>query len=74
MADENKARDVLCLVYTAMKEKGYNPIAQLTGFLFSNDPTYVTTHKQARLKISMSDRDDLMEELLTTYFRQQGLL
>ena len=67
---EDKAdhiRTTLKEVYQALKEKGYNPINQLVGYILSEDPTYITTHQNARNKIRKIDRDDLLQELLKNY-------
>ncbi len=60
-------RDTLTEVYDALREKGYNPINQLVGYILSEDPTYITTHNMARSKIRRVDRDELLRELLCTY-------
>jgi uncharacterized protein (UPF0297 family) len=60
-------RETLFLVYEALKEKGYNPINQLVGYLISGDPAYITSHNQARSLIRRVERDDLIEELLRSY-------
>ena len=54
-------------VYDALKEKGYNPINQLVGYILSEDPTYITTYKNARSIIRKVDRDDLLQSLLRNY-------
>lgn len=61
--------EVLMKVYEALKEKGYDPIDQLVGYLLSGDPTYVTGHNNARYLISSFERDELIEELVRAYFR-----
>ena len=66
-AEENKARDILLKVYEALKEKGYNPINQLVGYLLSGDPAYITSHKNARNMIRQLERDELLEELVKKY-------
>jgi uncharacterized protein (UPF0297 family) len=58
---------VLKYVYGALEEKGYNPINQLTGYLISGDPTYITTNKNARKMIRKVFRDSLIEELIANY-------
>ena len=58
---------VLAVVYEALREKGYNPINQLVGYLISGDPAYITSHKQARTLIRKVERDDLLEELVANY-------
>lgn len=64
------AREILQYVYIALKEKGYNPVVQLTGFITTGDPTYITSHKQARSMICRVDRDDLVEELVRSYLNK----
>lgn len=65
--DELRAKDILVQVYNALKEKGYNPINQLVGYLLSGDPAYITSHNNARSLIKKLERDDLLEELLLKY-------
>ena len=54
-------------VYDALKEKGYNPVNQLVGYILSEDPTYITTYKNARAMIRKVDRDDLLQAMLRSY-------
>lgn len=61
--------DVLHAVYDALREKGYNPINQLVGYLISGDPAYITSHKQARTLIRRVQRDDLIEVLVSAYLK-----
>ena len=63
----NQARDILLAVYAALKEKGYNPINQLVGYLLSGDPAYITSHGNARSIIRQLERDELLEELIKNY-------
>jgi uncharacterized protein (UPF0297 family) len=70
--EELNARDVLFSVYGALKEKGYNPINQLVGYLISGDPAYITSHKQARSLIRRVERDDLLEELVKSYLEEKN--
>ena len=63
----NEARDILFSVYTALKEKGYNPINQIVGYILSGDPTYITNHQSARSIIRRLERDELLEELVREY-------
>lgn len=65
--EELNPSDVLHAVYSALREKGYNPINQLVGYLISGDPAYITSHKQARSLIRRVERDDLIEELVSHY-------
>ena len=57
----------LTVIYDALKEKGYNPINQLVGYILSEDPTYITTHNNARSLIRRIDRDELLQVLLKSY-------
>ena len=66
---ENKmdVSQVLEQVYVALTEKGYNPVNQIVGYLISGDPTYITSHKNARSLIMKVERDEILEELLSVY-------
>ena len=64
---EGDIRRILTTVYDALREKGYNPINQMVGYILSEDPTYITTHNNARSLIRRIDRDELQEVLLGTY-------
>ena len=61
---EQEIRNILTLVYDALKEKGYNPINQIVGYILSEDPTYITTHNNARKLIRKIDRDTLLQSLV----------
>lgn len=63
----NQARDILFTVYQSLKEKGYNPINQIVGYLLSGDPAYITSHGNARSLIRRLERDELLEELVKHY-------
>lgn len=65
----NQAQEVLVTVYKALKEKGYNPINQLVGYLISGDPAYITSHNNARSLIRRLERDELLEELVKFYLK-----
>ena len=65
--EENRAQKVIRNAYRAMKDKGYNPVHQLVGYLLSGDPAYVTSHKEARSEIRKVERDELLEELVRSY-------
>ncbi len=58
---------VLSTVYEALREKGYNPVNQIVGYIMSGDPTFITSHKSARSLIMKVERDELVEELLSNY-------
>ena len=64
---ERQIREILLTVYNALKEKGYNPINQLVGYILSEDPTYITTHNNARNLIRKIDRDVLLQTLVRYY-------
>ena len=70
-AEENKAEDIIRKVCAAMEEKGYNPINQLVGYLLSGDPTYITSHNNARGLIRKLERDELLEELVKAYLKDK---
>ena len=61
---------ILTTVYSALEEKGYNPINQIVGYILSEDPTYITNHQQARTLIRKLDRDELLQVLLQNYLGQ----
>jgi uncharacterized protein (UPF0297 family) len=62
-------KEVLSTVYGALTEKGYNPINQIVGYILSEDPTYITTHNNARSLIRRIDRDELLQELVKNYLK-----
>lgn len=62
-----KAKETLKEVYEALVEKGYNPINQIVGYILSGDPTYITSHKDARNKIRTIERDELLEKMVKNY-------
>ncbi len=64
---EREIREILQTVYNALTEKGYNPINQLVGYILSEDPTYITTHNNARNLIRKVDRDLLLQTLVRYY-------
>ena len=64
---DREIHDVLLEVYDALSEKGYNPVNQLVGYILSEDPTYITTYKNARTLIRKIDRDDLLQALVRHY-------
>ena len=65
--NDTKAKEILKEVYQALVEKGYNPINQLVGYILSGDPTYITSHKDARNIIRKIERDELLEKLVKNY-------
>ncbi|MBR1893563.1 MAG: IreB family regulatory phosphoprotein [Lachnospiraceae bacterium] len=69
---ETGVKVVLSTVYEALTEKGYNPISQIVGYIMSGDPTYITSHNNARSLIMKVERDELVEELLKQYIKSNG--
>lgn len=69
---EVQVKEVLDVVYTAMQEKGYNPVNQIVGYIMSGDPTYITSYKGARSMIMKVERDELVEELLKEYIKNRS--
>lgn len=67
-----KVNDVLEIVYQALTEKGYNPLNQMVGYIMSGDPTYITSHKNARSLIMKVERDELVEEVLRDYIKNHN--
>ncbi|MBQ9375132.1 MAG: IreB family regulatory phosphoprotein [Ruminococcus sp.] len=59
----------LTIIYDALKEKGYNPINQIVGYILSEDPTYITTYNNARSLVRHIDRDELLQELVKSYLQ-----
>ncbi len=64
---ESDMKNILLTVYDALTEKGYNPISQIVGYILSEDPTYITTHKNARSLIRRVDRDELLKAMVRSY-------
>ena len=64
--------DVLEIVYSALREKGYNPVNQIVGYIMSGDPTYITSHRNARSLIMKVERDELVEEVLRQYIKNNS--
>lgn len=67
-----EAQQIIAEVYSALKEKGYDPINQLVGYIMSGDPTYITSHQNARSVIRRLERDELLEEMVRFYLEQKG--
>lgn len=66
---EEEMRQTMLTVYNALKEKGYNPISQIVGYILSEDPTYITTHNNARSLVRRLDRDELLQALVKNYLK-----
>lgn len=67
----NEAKEIILTVYNALKEKGYDPINQIIGYILSGDPTYITSHNNARSLIRKIERDELLEEILGSYLEKE---
>lgn len=63
-------KEIMKQVYAALKEKGYNPINQIVGYILSEDPTYITTHNNARSLIRKVDRDELLQQIVRNYLNE----
>lgn len=68
---ETGVQVVMSAVYEALTEKGYDPVNQIVGYIMSGDPTYITSHNNARSMIMKVERDELVEELLTEYIKNK---
>ena len=68
--DKKTCKEVLLAVHGALKQKGYDPVNQIVGYLISGDPTYVTSFNDARFLITRMERDELLEELLSFYLNE----
>ncbi len=64
---EQEIKQIMAEVYSALKQKGYNPINQIVGYILSEDPTYITTYGGARTKICKVDRDDILQAMVRSY-------
>ena len=67
---DQEIKMILSSVYTSLREKGYNPINQIVGYILSEDPTYITNHNSARTLIRKIDRDELLQVLVRKYLGQ----
>jgi uncharacterized protein (UPF0297 family) len=67
--DTPNAKDIILDVFKSLEERGYNPISQFVGYMMSGDPTYITSHNNARSIIRRVERDEILEELLKTYLK-----
>jgi len=65
-----QAKDIIEIVYKALREKGYNPVSQMVGYIMSGDPTYITSYNGARSLVMKVERDELVEAMLESYIKQ----
>ena len=68
--NDKSMKEVVEIVYNALEDRGYNPIDQMVGYILSGDPSYITSHNNARNLISRIDRDELVEEILRNYLNK----
>ena len=68
---DEEIKVILSTVYSSLREKGYNPINQIVGYILSEDPTYITNHNNARTLIRQLDRDELLQVLLKNYLHEK---
>ncbi len=68
---DQEIKAILSSVYSSLREKGYNPINQIVGYILSEDPTYITNHNNARTLIRQLDRDELLQVLLKSYLHEK---
>ena len=68
----SEAEKIILAVTAALEEKGYNPVNQLVGYILSGDPTYITSHKNARSIIRKLERDELLEDIVKDYLRRKA--
>ena len=67
----SEAKKIILSVYASLQEKGYDPVNQIIGYILSDDPTYITSHNEARSMIRKVERDELLEELLKSYLKKE---
>lgn len=67
--NEDDVRNIMRTVYTALEEKGYNPVSQIVGYILSEDPTYITTHKNARSLVRRINRYELLSMMLNDFMK-----
>lgn len=67
--EQNKVREIMEQVVVALKEKGYEPVSQIVGYILSGDPTYITSHNNARALVCKVERDDILQEMIKSYLK-----
>ena len=65
--ESNRVREIMEQVVAALEDKGYEPVSQIIGYILSGDPTYITSHNNARALICKIERDELLEEMIKKY-------
>ena len=67
--ESNKIKEIMEQVVISLKEKGYEPVSQIVGYILSGDPTYITSHNNARALVCKIERDDLLQEMIKSYLK-----
>lgn len=67
--DQNKVKEIMEQVVVALKEKGYEPVSQIVGYILSGDPTYITSHNNARALVCKVERDEILQEMIKSYLK-----
>ena len=65
--EDNKVKEIMQQVVIALKEKGYEPVSQIVGYILSGDPTYITSHNGARALVCKVERDEILQEMIKSY-------
>ena len=68
--ESSKVKEILSQVVSSLKEKGYEPVSQIVGYILSGDPTYITSYNNARVLICKIERDELLEEMIKSYINE----
>ena len=71
--EQRTIEEILNIVYDALEERGYNAIDQMVGYILSGDPSYITSHNNARSLIMKAERDELVEEVVRYFIEGKGL-
>ena len=70
--ESKRVKEIMEQVVASLKDKGYEPVSQIIGYILSGDPTYITSHKNARNKIRQIERDELLEKMVRNYIGLEG--
>lgn len=65
--EDKKVKEIMQQVVAALKEKGYEPVSQIVGYILSGDPTYITSHNGARALVCKVERDEILQEMIKSY-------
>ncbi|QIK70456.1 IreB family regulatory phosphoprotein [Erysipelothrix sp. HDW6C] len=67
----DRIKEILLQVQDALEDRGYQAVSQISGYLISNDPAYISSHKNARNTIQEVERYEIIEELVRFYLDQK---